>query len=135
MAILKGFFSKLPKYLILEYGTDQPGDIEKLVGTLPPDMALLTIITEAHVANYGSMEKVAQDESRLVAAVKAEGTVIINKKDSYIGQYRTEIIAKKIVEVDTVPELIARNFASAAAKVLGINDEIIKQALSKPIAA
>lgn len=133
-SLWRSYTSKLPKYLILEYGTDRSGDISKLVDRLRPNMALLTIISPAHVENYKDMDDVADDEATLVRSVDSGGVVLINSSDQYISKRLGDVKAK-IVKVVTDPELIFRNFALAAASELGIDKEVAETALAKPVNA
>lgn len=132
-AFLKGYFYKLPKYLVLEYGTDGPGDIAALTKELRPDMAIITIVAEAHVENYEDMEDVAKDESALVAALDNKGVAILNENDPYIDFHKKNLKTKDVVLVKTKLELIAKNFALAAANKLGVTKENAEEILSVPI--
>ena len=87
-AFLKGYFYKLPKFLVLEYGTDSPGDIVALTEQLRPNMSLITLVAEAHIENYGTMEGVAKDESALVASLDSKGIAVLNEDDSYLALHK-----------------------------------------------
>ncbi len=130
LAIWKSLFGKLPKYLVLEYGTDRPGDIASLVKRLAPDMALLTIVAPAHVANYGSLEAVAEDESALVAGSKMGAPIIINAADPFLALHRKNAGLRPVIEVKTKLETIAGEFARAAAAQLGVAKDVINEALA-----
>lgn len=130
LAIWRAFFGRLPKYLVLEYGTDQLGDIAALVEKLAPDMVLLTIVAPAHLANYRSLDEVAKDESALIAGSKLAAPIIINRKDSYVALHRKNAGGRNIIEVETAPETIASEFSRAAAAQLGISGEVITEALA-----
>src|SRR3989344_9023306 len=58
LAIWRGLFGRLPKYLVLEFGADKPDDIEQLGRMLTLDTAIITITGAAHLANYSSVEEV-----------------------------------------------------------------------------
>lgn len=67
--------------LILEFGTDHPGDIDRLVAIAPPDVAVLTAIAPEHTEFFGSLEGVANEERRLIEALSESGTAILNADD------------------------------------------------------
>ena len=134
-ALFKGYFFKLPKFLVLEYGTDSPGDIVAITKQLKPDMALITTVAEAHIENYGTMKEVAKDESALVASLDNRGIAVLNENDPYLELHKENLRTKNIVIVKTKPELIARNFAIAASSKLGVLRKVAEEALSKPIKA
>lgn len=129
-AIWRAFTRKLPKYLVLEYGTDHPGDIAAIVEKLSPDIAILTTVAPAHVENYGSLEKVAEDEGALLAAVKTDGTVFLNKKDPYYQHHLRRLVTKNVVSVDLPNEDLAEGYARAVAKHFGLTDADTDDALS-----
>ncbi|MEX1052168.1 MAG: cyanophycin synthetase [Patescibacteria group bacterium] len=129
-SIWRAFFDRLPKYLVLEYGTDQPGDIAALVKKLPPDMVLLTVVAPAHIANYPSLEAVAEDESTLIVGSQPTALVIVNKHDPFLALHIKNAGSRTVVQVDTQPETIATEFARSAAAQLGIASDLIEAALS-----
>ena len=136
VAYLKGLFTKLPKYLVLEYGTDSPGDIKQLTDMLVPNMALLTTVAQAHVENYGSsMDAVANEESGLIAALGEDGVAILNADDPYLDLHQKNLKTKNVYLVKTNLEDIYKNFAIEASKHLGVNEELSKKVLSEPINA
>lgn len=135
IAWIKQWFVRLPQYLVLEYGTDQPGDIVALVRELPPHLAVLTVVAPAHVEKYGTLDKVAEDESALIKGTKSGGTVFVNTADPFLALHKQNAEGKKLIEVETKPELIAVSFARRVAQEMGVDSEIIETALAKPIKA
>jgi len=73
-----------PKVLVLEMAADRPGDIEFLVGIAPPKIGVLTAIGPAHLERFGTIERVATEKGKLLAALSAEGTAILNADDERV---------------------------------------------------
>jgi UDP-N-acetylmuramoyl-tripeptide--D-alanyl-D-alanine ligase len=119
---------RLPKYLILEYGTDQTGDIQKLVAMLKPNLAVVTLISPAHLEKYRDIDDMADDEAALAWSVEPTGTVFINAEDNLM-KARIDRVQAKVIEVKTAKEDIAKNFARAVAKHLGADAERVEEAL------
>lgn len=67
--------------LILEMGTDHPGDLAHLATIAPPDAAVLTAISPEHTEFFGSLEGVAKEERSLIHAIKKEGVAVLNADD------------------------------------------------------
>lgn len=128
---IKRSFQPLPKFVVLEYGTDRPGDVAQLVAKLRPDVALLTLVAPAHVMNYPSLEAIAEDEGALVEAVPKNGAVFLNARDPYLARHRQRVKAETVTEVDEPNERIAVGFAAAVGRYFGCSDEVIAQALQK----
>ncbi len=127
LAIWRGLFSRLPKYLVLEYGADKPGDIEELGKMLPLDAAIITITGAAHTQNYSSVEQIAKEKAKIFNAVKPGGWGLVNKNDPYLHNLTAKDCPSEMV--DTATEDIAANFARAVGKKLKISDELIDEAL------
>lgn len=49
---------KFPEILILEMGVDKPGDMDYLNSIAATDIGVVTGIGEAHLENFGSVEKI-----------------------------------------------------------------------------
>jgi len=78
-APFKAFFTfKYPKYLVLEYAADKPGDIEYLTKIIPPDIAVITNIGVAHLEAFGSLAKIICEKWYL--ALRAKQKVIISRE-------------------------------------------------------
>ena len=127
LAIWRGLFGRLPKYLILEYGADHPGDIEELGKMLPLDAAIITLTGAAHLANYSSLDQLANEKAKILDAVSKNGWGLVNKNDPYLKVYKSK--GRPLAEVETETEDIAINFARAVGQKLGIEDKTIGEAL------
>ena len=128
LAVWRGLFCRLPKYLVLEYGADHPGDIEKLAQKLALDAAIITLIGPAHLANYPSIEALIEEKKKIFDAVKKGGWGLVNANDPYASQLQVEDCPIGAVVTET--EDIAPNFARAVGKKLKIAPDIIEDALS-----
>lgn len=73
------------KIIILELGADKPGDIAFFCQKLKISVAVLTNIGIAHIANYGSREKILKEKMTLAKSVKG-GLVIYNGDDLLLDQ-------------------------------------------------
>lgn len=128
LAIWRGLFGRLPKYLVLEYGADKPGDIEQLRKMLPLDVAIITLTGTAHLANYPSLDAVVNEKAKIFDAVKKGGWGLVNKNDPYLRIYQSK--GCPLTEVETETEDIAINFARVIGQKLKIEQKIIDEALS-----
>lgn len=64
--------------LVLELGTDSPGDIAYFKKYIHPDIAVVTAVAEEHMAYFKTMEAVAQEELSVAAF---SGLTLINRDD------------------------------------------------------
>lgn len=82
------FFEKeYPKYLVLEYGIDHPGEMDYLTSICEPDVAVLLAISKNHVANFESYDQYVAEKLKLIPKSK---NCIINADDSKIRRYVSE---------------------------------------------
>ncbi len=64
--------------LVVEMGTNAPGEIAALCRTAAPTGAIVTHVGASHLAGLGSEEGVAHEKSALPQAVPADGFVVLN---------------------------------------------------------
>lgn len=86
-AIFRSIFGNKVDILVLEMAADKPGDIQYLTNFVKPDIACLTSIAPAHMAAFGTIEKIAQEKISLLQSLPDDGTAIINLDDENIRKY------------------------------------------------
>jgi UDP-N-acetylmuramoyl-tripeptide--D-alanyl-D-alanine ligase len=64
--------------LVLELATNHPGEIEYLSKIAAPDIALVTNVHPAHLAGFGSVEKIAEEKLAISKGLAPAGALIIN---------------------------------------------------------
>lgn len=77
------FPNHYPNCLVLEVGTDRPGDIKSIARWLRPDVVVFNKIgeTPAHVEFFSSREDVIREKLHLVKALKVGGLLVVNGDD------------------------------------------------------
>jgi UDP-N-acetylmuramoyl-tripeptide--D-alanyl-D-alanine ligase len=72
--------SACPEWIVLEVGTDAPGDIEKIARWIKPDIVVLTAFpaVPVHVEFFSSPSAVIAEKMNLVRSLKQDGTLILN---------------------------------------------------------
>ncbi len=64
--------------IIVELGTNHPGEIEYLTRIASPDIALVTNVYPAHLAGFGSVGKIAEEKLSITKGLASSGALVIN---------------------------------------------------------
>jgi len=64
--------------IIVELGTNHPGEIEYLTRIALPDIAVITNVYPAHLAGFGSVGKIAEEKLSIAKGLVSSGALIIN---------------------------------------------------------
>ena len=63
--------------LVLEMGTNEPGEIEALTAIAEPDIGVVTTVSDAHLEKLGSLEGVFREKLALVAGMSGRGAAVV----------------------------------------------------------
>lgn len=73
---------------VLELGVDRPKDMERLAACVKPDIVVITALTPddprlapSHTANFASIDALIEEEAKIVGALRAQGTLVVNADD------------------------------------------------------
>ena len=64
------------RFAVIEAGISAPGEMAILARMIEPDMAIVTLVAPAHLADLGGLESVAREKALLAHAVRPGGTII-----------------------------------------------------------
>ena len=68
---------------VIEYAAYKKGEIARLAAQIKPEVAVLTGLAEQHLGLFGSLQKIIEAKSELVAALPASGLVYCANAESY----------------------------------------------------
>jgi len=77
-----------PQVLVLEMGADRPGDIANLTKIAPPDVAVVTQVSESHLEFFDSVDAIANEKSQVVRALKSDGVAVLNVDNDLSARMR-----------------------------------------------
>ncbi|MEC9158039.1 MAG: UDP-N-acetylmuramoyl-tripeptide--D-alanyl-D-alanine ligase [Planctomycetota bacterium] len=69
------------RYLVLEVGTNEAGEIARLGALVQPDLAAITNVARAHLEGLGSLEGVADEKASLLGFLPADGIAVVPVED------------------------------------------------------
>jgi len=92
------FKNHYPRWLVLEVGTDRPGDIQSVAQWLQPDVVVITALPDVpvHVESFSSPEEVVIEKKALAKALKTEGTLILGGDDKSVLVLKKEFSDRTI---------------------------------------
>jgi UDP-N-acetylmuramoyl-tripeptide--D-alanyl-D-alanine ligase len=65
-------------YLVLEIGTNHPGEVLNLTKIAQPDVAVITSIGAEHLEFLGDIDGVIEENAQIIAALNPDGLAVIN---------------------------------------------------------
>ncbi len=77
--------------LVIEMGMDHFGELDKLSRLVEPDIAVITMIGEAHIEFFGTRDKIADAKMEITHGLKEDGVLIYNGDEPLLVQRTKEI--------------------------------------------
>jgi len=77
------------RYVILEMGTNTPGEIAYLTSIGCPEIGVVTVIAEVHLVGLGNLDSIAQEKSALVHSLPTDGLAVLNADDTRVSDMQT----------------------------------------------
>jgi UDP-N-acetylmuramoyl-tripeptide--D-alanyl-D-alanine ligase len=74
-------------YLVVEIGTNAPGEVAELAALVEPKMAVITCICEEHLERLGDLHGVAAEECSVLAEVSEGGFAAVNVDWPRAGEF------------------------------------------------
>lgn len=74
--------------LVLEMGTDDIGELNKLVSLVTLDIAVITNIGTSHIGKFGSKENILKAKLEIINGIKKGGVLLLNNDDNMLSNYQ-----------------------------------------------
>jgi len=87
---------KSHKLLVAEMGMRGLGEIKILTNFIPPDLAVITNVGEAHIGLLGSKNNIFKAKTELLQSLDKEGITILNRDDPYFFKMSKIVKDKKL---------------------------------------
>lgn len=75
------------EFVVVEIGTSAPGEVAALAAIARPDLAVITSISEEHLAGLGNLSGVAAEECSILDQLDARGFAAVNVDTPIIRQH------------------------------------------------
>lgn len=77
------------RFLVVEMGARNVGDIAELTGLVAPDIAVVTNVGQAHIGEFGSRAAIARTKGELVQGLAPGGIAVLNADDPRVAAMRS----------------------------------------------
>ena len=72
------------RFLVIEIGTNAPGEVAALAALARPRMAVITNVFRAHMEGFGSLGAIAREKASLLKFLPPDGMAILPAEDTYL---------------------------------------------------
>jgi len=90
------------EYLILELGSNHPGEIAYLTNLSKPDLAVITFIGPAHLEGFRTLDNILREKASIAEGLSAGGTVYANGDQPELVSYLKETYPVRTITSGTI---------------------------------
>ena len=90
------------KYLVLEFGARQKGDITELCKLFKPVCGVITGVCPQHLSTFKSLENVVTAKRELAEYLPANGFCVLNSKDEYARGFADCGVCRKVLSDENI---------------------------------
>lgn len=119
-----------PRILVLEYGVGWGSDIGQLAQLAPPSVAVVTAVGPAHLDQFETVERVAEEKSALVRAVSPSGLVVLGQDNNYASMM-DRVTQARVMKLPGRGIVLAESIARAVGAYFGLPEEVIERGLGE----
>jgi len=123
-ALRLAFSHGYPKVLVLEYGSDRSGYLDRMVELAPPDIAIITAIAPAHLDGMRSMHGVVHEKASLLRGAQPPRLSILGEDHDYIEQLAA-CARSPLVRVPGRGIELAKRIATVICEQLGVPESVL----------
>ena len=109
------------EFLVVEMGTNHPGEIAYLVDIAAPDAGVISSIGTAHIEFFKTQDGIADEKGTLFARLPPDGFAVVGVNNDRYERLRA-MSAARVVAVDPSDEVGARLAAALAPRLPGAHN-------------
>lgn len=115
-------------FLVLEMGTNHPGEIAHLCDVAEPDCGLVTNVGTAHIEFFETQDGIAREKGTLFA--RAKGACVASSENGRLGILR-ELAGDRLVSVDPHPAWLAEALAGVLPGAHNVSNAALAYAVAE----
>lgn len=82
--------------LVVEMGMDRPGQLDFLSKLVSPDLAIITMIGEAHIEFFGTRDKIADAKMEITHGLSDDGALVYNGDEPLLRDRVTDLSQSQV---------------------------------------
>ena len=86
-------------FAVYEIGMSNPGEIAHLVQFVRPHVAVITTVEPVHLAQFASVEAIADAKAEIIGGIAPGGVVLINRDNPHYERLRNQADASGVIHV------------------------------------
>ena len=87
---------KQHRVVVVEMGTNRPGEISRLAEIAAPDLAIITSVAPAHLEGLNSLVGVAKEKGALFSSMRPGGMIVVNLDDPWVQRLGQKFGGRKV---------------------------------------
>ena len=115
-------------FLVLEMGTNHPGEIAHLCDVAEPDCGLVTNVGTAHIEFFETQDGIAREKGTLFA--RAKGACVASSENGRLGILR-ELAGDRLVSVDPHPAWLTEALAGVLPGAHNVSNAALAYAVAE----
>ncbi|KRN12479.1 UDP-N-acetylmuramoylalanyl-D-glutamyl-2, 6-diaminopimelate D-alanyl-D-alanyl ligase [Fructilactobacillus fructivorans] len=84
------------EYLVVEMGMDRPGQLDFLSKLVKPDIAVITMIGEAHIEFFGTRDKIADAKMEITHGLRPDGVFVYDGDEPLLNERAKALDVEKL---------------------------------------
>ncbi len=99
--------ARMPKearFGVFEIGMNHPGEITPLVKMVRPQVAIITTVEPVHIAQFSSIEEIADAKAEIFDGLEPGGTAVLNLDNPLFAHLKAKAEAKGVARIVTFGE-------------------------------
>jgi len=97
------------RYCVIEMGANHEKEITLLCGIAKPDLALITNANNAHLGEFGSLERLVKAKGEIFKSLSQNGNAVMNKESPHKNVWQKMSGTKKFTFFGNMSSIYARN--------------------------
>ncbi|MGX6429435.1 UDP-N-acetylmuramoyl-tripeptide--D-alanyl-D-alanine ligase [Levilactobacillus yonginensis] len=82
--------------LVVEMGMDRPGQLDFLSSLVMPDLAVITMIGEAHIEFFGTRDKIADAKMEITHSLSDDGIFVYDGDEPLLRERSTDLVQRQV---------------------------------------